>query len=785
MAGRLNDSEVAQEMGKMVAFIKQEAQEKAREIKVKADEEFNIEKAKLVRQETIAIEAFYQKKTKQAEIQKKIAQSTILNKSRLKVLQARQQAITTLFNEAKDRVSKVSQDEKTYGALLRDLIVQGLYKLLDATVQVQGRKKDAALLMVAIADAKKVYEEKVGKTVEITLKENDWLPDTGAGGVVISSMEGKISINNTLEARLELIGDAPHHILKSIFLSLRYPCKLVLSCRFFLNFANDPTIRLKWVSNYIQSCSDTIKMLEERIHSSLKGEKLWVNSPNIVKRLIDNIDVCVLASRLDLDIHMFSITWAYSNGYSSATSVFIENLELKYKGLEDNPRCAEFRKLISVRVCYSLNDAIFQSDNALINKFLSSTFACKLIMECYRQPEVARYLSPLLVFPFDCSFPYVEAVLTKFPILVTINAKHRQSPIQLAVRGKNIRLVKALIAFDESDVLTECLSSRSALKEAILADDITMLELLIPKISRSETLSSLNLIQYCAQYGAVKSLSYFLTSRLNSEPVDFYSVLEQAAISNRYKVAEYLLGSCPSAVIDLKKSTRITRMLRMCGAAGAGYYTFASTLLSFGLSSCLNEHLAEGLSALQIVLWPLRMKFLELFLKNGADPGNRDGDRGRTAFHTAALHAEFYDDVHYNLEDNTRDITTARKVFAMLTTNGRGAIDFPDNEGMTPLALAVSNVNVVAVDCLLEFCAKPSCFVLEMGKFPPAILVQSSRMSDVLRIFKELLTYGLDPNVCVNDNGKQVSLLEIVRGSPHFVLSGLIENNPRYLKQSL
>ena len=57
---------------KKVSFIKQEAQEKAREIKIKADEEFNIEKAKIVRQETIAIEAFYQKKAKQAEIQKKM-----------------------------------------------------------------------------------------------------------------------------------------------------------------------------------------------------------------------------------------------------------------------------------------------------------------------------------------------------------------------------------------------------------------------------------------------------------------------------------------------------------------------------------------------------------------------------------------------------------------------------------------------------------------------------------------------------------------------------------------
>jgi V-type H+-transporting ATPase subunit E len=72
MSRGLNDTEVANEMNKMVSFIKQEALEKAREIKVKADEEFNIEKAKLVRQETLAIEAFYEKKMKQADVQRKM-----------------------------------------------------------------------------------------------------------------------------------------------------------------------------------------------------------------------------------------------------------------------------------------------------------------------------------------------------------------------------------------------------------------------------------------------------------------------------------------------------------------------------------------------------------------------------------------------------------------------------------------------------------------------------------------------------------------------------------------
>ena len=44
MSNAMNDDEVNTELKKMVEFIRQEAQEKAREIQVKADEEFAIER---------------------------------------------------------------------------------------------------------------------------------------------------------------------------------------------------------------------------------------------------------------------------------------------------------------------------------------------------------------------------------------------------------------------------------------------------------------------------------------------------------------------------------------------------------------------------------------------------------------------------------------------------------------------------------------------------------------------------------------------------------------------
>ena len=56
----------------MVQFIHQEAKEKAAEIKLKTDEEFNIEKLRMVEAEKQKIRAAYEVKEKQVEVQKRM-----------------------------------------------------------------------------------------------------------------------------------------------------------------------------------------------------------------------------------------------------------------------------------------------------------------------------------------------------------------------------------------------------------------------------------------------------------------------------------------------------------------------------------------------------------------------------------------------------------------------------------------------------------------------------------------------------------------------------------------
>ncbi|TXT10943.1 hypothetical protein VHUM_01694 [Vanrija humicola] len=189
-------------MNKMVAFISQEAREKAREIQVKADEEFAIEKAKIVRQESLAIDALYEKKRKQAEVGWKIAQSTALNQSRLEVLRKRDEHLQTLFENASNKV-KALADSKDYPAAVESLILEVLLLLLASDVTIAHRPKDKALVQKASKGALKQYKDLSGR--ESTLTFEDTISDDSAGGVIGSTLAGRIKVDNTLAERLKIL----------------------------------------------------------------------------------------------------------------------------------------------------------------------------------------------------------------------------------------------------------------------------------------------------------------------------------------------------------------------------------------------------------------------------------------------------------------------------------------------------------------------------------------------------------------------------------------------------
>lgn len=161
----------------MTAFIRQEALEKAKEIQIKADEEFAIEKSKLVRQETSSIDTTYEKKFKQASMSQQITRSTLANKTRIKVLSARQELLDELFEKARDKLAGYAEDKNKYTSMCKNLILEGCYALDETKVAVRARTQDYEVVKKAIGDAKREYKENTTKEIDIELDEKNPQPE--------------------------------------------------------------------------------------------------------------------------------------------------------------------------------------------------------------------------------------------------------------------------------------------------------------------------------------------------------------------------------------------------------------------------------------------------------------------------------------------------------------------------------------------------------------------------------------------------------------------------------
>jgi len=202
----LNDQAVQKQIEQMISFIDQEADEKVDEINAKADEEFEIEKGRLVQQQRKKIISFYERKAKQLEQQKRVQESQLINQTRLRVLKFQEDQIDTILSEAREQLIRVQEDKDKYKQLLLSLITQGLYQLLEKSVSVKCRKEDVSIVELLVVDAANSYKKASGNEVQIVIDHTQYLTDETCGGVVMSNKDGSIRVCNTLDARLDMIG---------------------------------------------------------------------------------------------------------------------------------------------------------------------------------------------------------------------------------------------------------------------------------------------------------------------------------------------------------------------------------------------------------------------------------------------------------------------------------------------------------------------------------------------------------------------------------------------------
>ncbi|KAH0515157.1 V-type proton ATPase subunit E 2 [Microtus ochrogaster] len=200
----LSDTDVQKQIKHMMAFIEQEANEKAEEIDAKAEEEFNIEKGRLVQTQRLKIMDYYEKKEKQIEQQKKIQLSTMRNQARITVLRARDNLILELLKDAKTRLSTIVLDPDIYQELLDKLVLQAFLRLLEPAMIVRCRPQDLHLVEAAVQRALPQYLMLCQKRSDVQVDHEAYLSPNAAGGVEVYSSDQKIKVSNTLESRLTL-----------------------------------------------------------------------------------------------------------------------------------------------------------------------------------------------------------------------------------------------------------------------------------------------------------------------------------------------------------------------------------------------------------------------------------------------------------------------------------------------------------------------------------------------------------------------------------------------------
>uniref|UniRef100_A0A6A7G3C0 V-type proton ATPase subunit E n=1 Tax=Hirondellea gigas TaxID=1518452 RepID=A0A6A7G3C0_9CRUS len=215
------DSETARaQIQQMVEFIKQEAREKADELEVKTEAEFNIEKLRLIEEHKRRIRDEFKDKEKELATRRKIEYSSKVNEMRMKTITTREEAVSKIKADTLNILHGISSKDQ-YKDLLCALIIQGLIRLREPEVRVRCRKEDehlvSGLLSNATGEYTKQMKKDVGGKVEwktrLTLDTTNYLPPNKklagagvscAGGVILSGDRGRIVVDQTIDQRLSL-----------------------------------------------------------------------------------------------------------------------------------------------------------------------------------------------------------------------------------------------------------------------------------------------------------------------------------------------------------------------------------------------------------------------------------------------------------------------------------------------------------------------------------------------------------------------------------------------------
>ncbi|KAG5488721.1 hypothetical protein JIQ42_00336 [Leishmania sp. Namibia] len=196
----------ARQIQSMIDFIEREAQEKAEELDAAAQEEYDVEKMRLVEAEKMKIRAMAEKKRKQVDVDRRVARANYSKVQRMRVMEERAKTMEKLHEQTRQKIVAMINNPSKYKPMLVSLIHQSLMSIRTDAV-IQCRQEDVIEVEREISQLERWYKEKTGETISIQTSKTYLNTAEVWGGVVVMSTDGRVVCNNTLSYRTKTCFD--------------------------------------------------------------------------------------------------------------------------------------------------------------------------------------------------------------------------------------------------------------------------------------------------------------------------------------------------------------------------------------------------------------------------------------------------------------------------------------------------------------------------------------------------------------------------------------------------
>lgn len=206
---KLRAEQTEYQLEKMVAFMKNDAEITYDEMIQQMDRNVKEWSDKIVSEEEAKIEEEYARKL--VQLKKELNEQKVKVKHELLI--QRQDALNACLSDVRATVKanlvrhldgngKEDAVKKFYTALL----LEAAFLLAESTLNVKVRAQDEATVRAVLPQVQQYYREDA--CAELTMEISpEKLPDSCLGGVIVSSENGQIEVDNRLESRVDMCVD--------------------------------------------------------------------------------------------------------------------------------------------------------------------------------------------------------------------------------------------------------------------------------------------------------------------------------------------------------------------------------------------------------------------------------------------------------------------------------------------------------------------------------------------------------------------------------------------------